>query len=129
MASATRSTCGTARRPACFWTSGRTARRRRAMRTGGRSIASGNARVGNVCDECRGLKRLGERFDTIDLDPPAFARSKTAIVKAIAGYKEINLRALKLLNRGGTLVTCSCSYHISEAEFAQIVYEAAVDAG
>jgi 23S rRNA (cytosine1962-C5)-methyltransferase len=87
-----------------------------------------DARVGNVFDELRGLERLGERFDTIVLDPPAFARSKTAIVKAIAGYKEINLRALKLLNRGGTLVTCSCSYHVHEGMFAEIVYDAAVDA-
>ena len=87
-----------------------------------------DARVGNVFDELRGLERLGERFDTIVLDPPAFAKNKAAVEKARAGYKEINLRALKLLNPGGTLVTCSCSYHISEAEFAQIVYEAAVDA-
>jgi 23S rRNA (cytosine1962-C5)-methyltransferase len=68
-----------------------------------------DARVGNVFDELRGLERLGERFDTIVLDPPAFAKSKTAVAKATAGYKEINLRALKLLNPGGTLVTCSCS--------------------
>jgi 23S rRNA (cytosine1962-C5)-methyltransferase len=87
-----------------------------------------DARVGNVFDELRGLERLGERFDTIVLDPPAFARSKAAVVKAIAGYKEINLRALKLLNRGGTLVTCSCSYHVNEGMFAEIVYDAAVDA-
>jgi 23S rRNA (cytosine1962-C5)-methyltransferase len=87
-----------------------------------------DARVGNVFDELRGLERLGERFDTIVLDPPAFARSKAAIVKAIAGYKEINLRALKLLNRGGTLVTCSCSYHVNEGMFAEILYDAAVDA-
>ena len=79
-------------------------------------------------DELRGLERLGERFDTIVLDPPAFAKSKAAVAKARAGYKEINLRALKLLNPGGTLVTCSCSYNINEAAFAEIVYEAAVDA-
>lgn len=87
-----------------------------------------DARVGNVFDELRGLERLGERFDTIVLDPPAFAKSKAAVAKAITGYKEINLRALKLLNPGGTLVTCSCSYHISESAFADIVYSAAVDA-
>jgi 23S rRNA (cytosine1962-C5)-methyltransferase len=87
-----------------------------------------DARVGNVFDELRGLDRLGERFDTIVLDPPAFAKNKAALVKAIAGYKEINLRALKLLNRGGTLVTCSCSYHVNEGMFAEIVYQAAVDA-
>ena len=87
-----------------------------------------DARVGNVFDELRGLDRLGERFDTIVLDPPAFAKSKTAVVKATAGYKEINLRALKLLNPGGTLVTCSCSYHVNEAMLAEIIYDASVDA-
>jgi 23S rRNA (cytosine1962-C5)-methyltransferase len=87
-----------------------------------------DARVGNVFDELRGLERLRERFDTIVLDPPAFAKSKAAVAKAAAGYKEINLRALKLLNAGGTLITCSCSYHVNEAAFAEIVYDAAVDA-
>ena len=87
-----------------------------------------DARVGNVFDELRGLERLRERFDTIVLDPPAFAKNKAAVANARAGYKEINLRALKLLNPGGTLVTCSCSYHVNEAMFAEIVYEAAVDA-
>jgi 23S rRNA (cytosine1962-C5)-methyltransferase len=71
---------------------------------------------------------MGERFDTIVLDPPAFAKNKTAVTGARAGYKEINLRALKLLEPGGTLVTCSCSYHVNEAMFAEIVYDAAIDA-
>src|SRR5204862_1785899 len=74
-----------------------------------------DARVGNVFDELRGLERLKERFDTIVLDPPAFAKSKAAVAKAAAGYKEINLRAFKLLNPGGTLITCSCSYNVREA--------------
>ena len=87
-----------------------------------------DARVGNVFDDLRGFERLRERFDTIVLDPPAFAKNKAAIAKATTGYKEINLRALKLLNPGGTLVTCSCSYHVNEGAFAQIVYEASVDA-
>jgi len=87
-----------------------------------------DARVGNVFDELRGLERLHERFDTIVLDPPAFAKNKASVVKAASGYKEINLRALKLLSPGGTLVTCSCSYNIGEAAFAELVYEAAVDA-
>jgi len=98
--------------------------RRNAQRNG----AAIDARVGNVFDELRGLERLGERFDTIVLDPPAFAKNKAAVGKATAGYKEINLRALKLLNPGGTLVTCSCSYNVSEAAFAEIVYDAALDA-
>jgi 23S rRNA (cytosine1962-C5)-methyltransferase len=98
--------------------------RRNAARNG----LTVDARVGNVFDELRGLERLGERFDTIVLDPPAFAKSKAAVAKAISGYKEINLRALKLLNPQGMLVTCSCSYNISEAEFGDIVYRAATDA-
>jgi 23S rRNA (cytosine1962-C5)-methyltransferase len=87
-----------------------------------------DARVGNVFDELRAMERVRERFDTIVLDPPAFAKTKAAVTKAAAGYKEINLRALKMLNPGGTLVTCSCSYNVSEAAFADIVYDAAVDA-
>ena len=101
---------------------------RRVQANAARNHVAVDARVGNVFDELRGLERLGERFDTIVLDPPAFAKSKTAVAKALAGYKEINLRALKLLNTGGTLVTCSCSYHVDEARFAEVVYEAAVDA-
>ena len=88
-----------------------------------------DARAGNVFDELRAFERGGQRFDTIVLDPPAFAKTKAAAVKAAAGYKEINLRALKLLDPGGILVTCSCSYHVGEASFAEIVYAAAVDAG
>jgi 23S rRNA (cytosine1962-C5)-methyltransferase len=82
------------------------------------------ARLGNVFDELRGLERLHERFDTIVLDPPAFAKTKAAVAKATSGYKEINLRALKLLNPGGILVTCSCSYNMSEAAFGEVVYGA-----
>jgi 23S rRNA (cytosine1962-C5)-methyltransferase len=86
------------------------------------------ARSVNVFDELRELERRGERFDTIVLDPPAFAKNKVAVRKALSGYKEINLRALKLLERGGYLVTCSCSYHVSEADFADVIASAAVDA-
>jgi 23S rRNA (cytosine1962-C5)-methyltransferase len=82
----------------------------------------------NVFDELRELERRGERFDTIVLDPPAFARNKAAVPKALSGYKEINLRALKLLRPGGFLVTCSCSYNVSEAAFADVLAAAAVDA-
>ena len=108
-------------------TSPRTPSRASAQNAARNGVAV-DARVGNVFDELRGLERLGERFDTIVLDPPAFAKNKAAVAKAAAGYKEINLRALKLLNPGGTLVTCSCSYHVNEAAFAEIVYDAAVDA-
>jgi len=86
------------------------------------------AREANVFDELRQLERDGTRYDTIVLDPPAFAKNKAAIANALAGYKEINLRALRLLNPGGYLVTCSCSYNVDEAMFAQAVYEASADA-
>jgi 23S rRNA (cytosine1962-C5)-methyltransferase len=85
------------------------------------------AREANVFDELRHLEKAGERYDTIVLDPPAFAKNKSAVPKALAGYKDINLRALRLLNPGGYLVTCSCSYNVDEATFAQVVYEASVD--
>ena len=100
----------------------------RVRRNADRNRIAVDARVGNVFDELRGLERLGERFDTIVLDPPAFAKNKAAVANARAGYKEINLRALKLLNPGGTLITCSCSYNVSEGDFAEIVYDASVDA-
>lgn len=87
------------------------------------------AREMNVFDELRELERTGERFDTIVLDPPAFAKNKASVRTALSGYKEINLRALKLLTAGGCLVTCSCSYNVSETMFLDIVSEAAVDAG
>ena len=87
-----------------------------------------HVRTTNVFDELRTLERMGETFDSIVLDPPAFAKSKAAIPKALSGYKEINLRALKLLKPGGFLITCSCSYHVNEAAFAEVVFDAALDA-
>jgi 23S rRNA (cytosine1962-C5)-methyltransferase len=69
------------------------------------------------------------KFDAIVLDPPAFAKSKRAAEGAMRGYKELNLRALRLLNAGGTLVTCSCSHHVSLGEFTEVVAAAANDAG
>ena len=91
-------------------------------------ITNVEAKAMNVFDELRELERRGERFDTIVLDPPAFAKSKAAVPKALSGYKEINLRALKLLTPGGYLVTCSCSYNVSEADFADVIASAAADA-
>ena len=79
-------------------------------------ITNVHARAMNVFDELRELERRGERFETIVLDPPAFAKNKAAVPKALSGYKEINLRALKLLQPGGFLVTCSCSYNVSECD-------------
>jgi 23S rRNA (cytosine1962-C5)-methyltransferase len=91
-------------------------------------ITNVHARAMNVFDELRELERRGERFETIVLDPPAFAKNKAAVPKALSGYKEINLRALKLLQPGGCLITCSCSYNVSEAMFADVLAAASVDA-
>jgi 23S rRNA (cytosine1962-C5)-methyltransferase len=85
--------------------------------------------VANVFDDLRRREQEGERFDTIVLDPPAFAKNKASVPNALTGYREINRRALKLLRDGGYLVTCSCSYNVDEAMFGQILHEAALDAG
>ena len=85
------------------------------------------AREANVFDELRRLERAGARYDTIVLDPPAFAKNKASVPNAAAGYKDINLHAMRLLAPGGTLVTCSCSYNISEQMFGEILHEASVD--
>ncbi len=85
-------------------------------------------RVANVFDALREMESAGETFDTIVLDPPAFAKNRGSVKAAARGYKEINLRALKLLAPGGVLVTCTCSYHMSEQMFLEIIGEAANDA-
>ena len=82
----------------------------------------------NVFDLLREREAAGDGFDIIVLDPPAFAKNRASLKSAIRGYKEINLRALKLLNPGGVLVTCTCSYHVSEELFLEIVAAAATDA-
>jgi len=84
-------------------------------------------REANVFDTLREMEAAGERFDTIVLDPPAFAKNRASMKSAMRGYKEINLRSMKLLNPGGVLVTCSCSYHVSEQLFLEILAEAAND--
>jgi 23S rRNA (cytosine1962-C5)-methyltransferase len=96
---------------------------------GANGLGNVETRDANVFDLLRELDAARERFDTVVLDPPAFAKSKAAVEKARRGYKEINLRALKLLRPGGCLITCSCSYHVHEPEFEQILASAAVDAG
>jgi 23S rRNA (cytosine1962-C5)-methyltransferase len=85
-------------------------------------------REANVFDALREMEAAGERFDTIVLDPPAFAKNRASVKPAARGYKEINLRAIKLLNPGGILVSCTCSYHMPEEMFLRIVAEAANDA-
>lgn len=86
-------------------------------------------REANAFDLLRGLERAGERFHTIVLDPPAFAKSKGSVSRALAGYKEINLRALRLLESDGVLLTCSCSYHIHRSDFLEMLASAGADSG
>ena len=85
------------------------------------------AREANVFDELRRLERAGARYDTLVLDPPAFAKNKAAVPNALAGYKEINLRAMRLLSPGGYLITCSCSYNVNEEMFEAMLHEASAD--
>ena len=92
------------------------------------AIANVRFREGNTFDVLKEYDEAGRRFQMVILDPPAFAKNRESVPAAHRGYKEINLRALKLLEPGGFLVTCSCSYHISEALFLQILAEAATDA-
>lgn len=87
-----------------------------------------DTRCGNAFDILRELQQQGQRFQTISLDPPAFAKNKRALESALRGYKEINLRALKLLEPGGLLITSSCSYHLSVDRFEDILLQAALDA-
>jgi 23S rRNA (cytosine1962-C5)-methyltransferase len=82
----------------------------------------------NAFDLLKDYSASGQRYDTIVLDPPAFAKSKRDLDAALRGYKELNLRALKMLRPGGVLVTCSCSYHVSQAEFLEMLADAARDA-
>ncbi len=84
--------------------------------------------VGDVFDKLREMEKEGISFGCIVLDPPAFAKSKKKLKEARAGYKEINLRAMKLLEKGGTLISCSCSYHIDRDAFLDILIDAASDA-
>jgi 23S rRNA (cytosine1962-C5)-methyltransferase len=83
----------------------------------------------NIFDYLREASNQGRRYDTIILDPPAFARNRESLENSIRGYKEINNRAMRILNDGGILITCSCSHHVSEAIFAEMLAEAAQDAG
>ncbi len=83
----------------------------------------------NVFDFLREMEQAGERFDVINLDPPAFAKNRASIEAAARGYKEINLRAIKMLKPGGTLITSTCSYHMSEDAFLNVLAGAAADAG
>ena len=83
----------------------------------------------NAFDLLKDYATAGRQYDTIVLDPPAFAKTKRAVPTALRGYKELNLRALKMLRPGGVLVTCSCSFHVSAGEFLEMLGSAAADAG
>jgi 23S rRNA (cytosine1962-C5)-methyltransferase len=83
----------------------------------------------NAFDYLRDQERAGERYDTIVLDPPAFAKTRAAVPTALRGYKEINLRALRLLRTGGLLFTASCSYHMTKPLFLEMLQDAASDSG
>jgi 23S rRNA (cytosine1962-C5)-methyltransferase len=83
---------------------------------------------GNAFDLLKDYSTAGRQYDTIVLDPPAFAKSRRALPTALRGYKELNLRALKMLRPGGLLVTCSCSFHVAEEEFLEMLRSAAFDA-
>jgi 23S rRNA (cytosine1962-C5)-methyltransferase len=86
-------------------------------------------REGDAFDVLRAFERARERFDTIVLDPPAFAKSRAAVPDALRGYREINLRALRILAPGGVLVTASCSFHVRRPEFFHMLEQAAADSG
>jgi 23S rRNA (cytosine1962-C5)-methyltransferase len=83
----------------------------------------------NAFDLLKDYAGAGRQYDTIVLDPPAFAKTKRSVPTALRGYKELNLRALKMLRPGGILVTCSCSFHVAEAELLEMVGNAASDTG
>jgi 23S rRNA (cytosine1962-C5)-methyltransferase len=82
----------------------------------------------NAFDLLKDYAASGQRYETIVLDPPAFAKTKRDLDSAMRGYKELNLRALKMLHPGGILVSCSCSYHVSQVDFLQMLADTAVDA-
>lgn len=83
----------------------------------------------NAFEYLKARERDRERFDTIVLDPPAFAKTRPALPGALRGYKEINLRAMRLLSRGGLLFTASCSFHLTKPLFLEMLVEAAADSG
>ncbi|HYL77551.1 MAG TPA: class I SAM-dependent methyltransferase, partial [Bryobacteraceae bacterium] len=93
----------------------------------GNGIANVEFREADVFDLLAGYASARRQFETVVLDPPAFAKSRGNLDAAVRGYKEINRRALQLLESGGVLITCSCSHHLSEAMLLEIVAEASLD--
>ncbi len=103
--------------------------RRAADNAGRNGLANITWQEGDVFQLLRRYEREGRRFDTIVLDPPAFAKTRAVVPQALRGYKEINLRAMRLLAPGGRLITASCSYHVSRARFHEMLEAAAADSG
>ncbi len=105
----------------------------KAVKSAGENAAlnglAASFRSGDVFEELRGFEKRKERFGCIILDPPAFVKSRAKVREALKGYKEINLRALRLLAPGGILVTCSCSHHIDEGLFREMLIDASFAAG
>ncbi len=102
---------------------------RGAENAGLNGISNIDWREGNAFDLVRELERRRDQFDTIVVDPPAFAKTKANLERAVAGYKEINLRAMKILAPDGVLFTSSCSYHVSRDVFNAMLLDAARDSG
>ncbi len=110
---------------------------RASLEVAERNLAANRARIqaevewveGDAFAVLRDWSDAGEQFDAIVLDPPAFAKTRRAVEGALRGYKELNLRALKMLSPGGLLITCSCSHHVGWAELEAAVAAAACDAG
>jgi 23S rRNA (cytosine1962-C5)-methyltransferase len=100
--------------------------RRNADRNGYQSICQ--FQTANVFDFLKARDESGEKYDCVILDPPSFVKRRKEVESAVRGYKEINLRAMRLLRPGGFLVTCSCSYHLSQDRFLEILLDAAKDA-
>lgn len=92
-------------------------------------IANVTFREADVFELLGGYMRQRRQYDTVVLDPPAFAKNRASVEAALRGYKDLHVKALRILSPGGVLVTCSCSYHVSEADLLQVAAEAALDAG
>lgn len=103
--------------------------RRGAMNAELNGVTNITWQEGDAFEALRGMARAKQRFDTIVVDPPAFAKSKSAVAQALTGYREINLRAMRLLAPGGILLSASCSFHVHRPEFLEMIGEAARDSG
>jgi len=111
------------------WISSETSLKAAQLNRAANQIVNIEFREADVFEILAGYASGRRRFETVVLDPPAFAKSRANIESAVRGYKEINRRALELLGPGGVLITCSCSHHLSEAMLLEIVAAASLDTG